>query len=68
MGVVVIGLGAWEDGVSIGGGAVELQSPQILSMNWFMVLQHFDRLVNSEPLPLTACRGRQRIMDEPMKC
>lgn len=62
VGVVVIGWWAREDGVTVGRGAVELESPQILGVDGFVALQHFDGLLHSEPLPLTACRGRQTTM------
>lgn len=64
MGVVVIWWGAREDGVSIGRGAAELEPPQVLGVNGFVTLQHFDGLVHGEPLPLTTCRWRQRTEDQ----
>lgn len=60
MGVVVVRGWAREDGVSVGGGAAELEPPQVLCVDGFVTLQHFDGFVHSEPLPLTTCRGRQR--------
>lgn len=59
MGVVVIGWWAGQDGVTVGGGAAELEPPQVLGVDGFVALQHFDGLVHREPLPLPACRGRQ---------
>lgn len=59
MGVVVICWWTGEDGVSIGGGAAELESPQVLGVNRFVALQYFNGLIHGEPLPLTTCRGRQ---------
>lgn len=38
VGVVVVGLGAGQDRVPVGGGTVELELTQILGMDWFMVL------------------------------
>lgn len=64
MGVVVVWWGAREDGVSIGGRAAELEPPQVLGMNGFVALQHFDGFFHGEPLPLTTCRGRQRTEDQ----
>ncbi len=64
MGVVVVRRRAREDGVSVGWGAAELELPQVLGMDGFVALQHFDRLVHGEPLPLTACRGRQNTAHE----
>lgn len=58
MGVVVVW---WRDGndrVSVGRGAAELKPPQVLGVDGFVALQHFDGLVYCEPFPLTACRGR----------
>lgn len=60
MGVVVVRRRAREDGVAVGGRAAELEPPQILGVNGFVALQNFDGFVHREPLPLTACRGRQR--------
>lgn len=60
VGVVVVGRRAREDGVPVGGGAAELEPPQVLRVDGFVALQHFDGLVHREPLPLAACRGRQR--------
>lgn len=48
-----------EDGVPVGGGAAELQPPEVLGVYGLVALQHFDGLLHGEPLPLTACRGRQ---------
>lgn len=59
MGVVVVGWRPREDGVSVGRGAAELEPPQVLGVDGFVTLQHFDGLVHGEPLPLTACRGKQ---------
>lgn len=53
MGVVVVWWGAREDGVSVGGRAAELEPPQVLGVNGFVALQHFDGLFHGEPLPLT---------------
>lgn len=64
MWVVVVWRWAREDGVSVGWGAVELEPPQVLSVDRFVALQHFDGLVHGEPLPLTTCRGRQSTMYE----
>lgn len=64
MGVVVVRRRAREDGVPVGGGAAELEPPQILGVDGFVALQNFDGFVHSEPLPLTACRGRQRTHKE----
>lgn len=54
MGVVVVWRRAREDGVSVGGGAAELEPPQVLGVNGLVALQHFDGLLYGEPLPLTA--------------
>lgn len=59
MGVVVICWRARKDRISVGGGAAELQSPQILGVDRFVALQYFDGLVHCKPLPLATCRGRQ---------
>lgn len=59
MGVVVICRRAREDRVSVGRGAAELESPQVLGVDRFVALQYFNGLVHGEPLPLSACRGRQ---------
>lgn len=59
MGVVVVRRWAREDGVPVCGGAAELEPPQVLGVDGLVALQHFDGLLHSEPLPLTACRGRQ---------
>ncbi len=64
MGVVVVRRWAREDGVSVGWGAAELEPPQVLCVDGFVALQHFDGLVHGEPLPLTACRGRQGTVYE----
>lgn len=64
MGVVVVRRWAREDGVSVGWGAAELEPPQVLSVDGFVALQHFDGLIHGEPLPLAACRGRQSTMYE----
>lgn len=67
MGVVVVGRRAREDGVPVGGGAAELEPPQVLGVDGFVALQHFDGLFHREPLPLSACRGRQRSEHEFLK-
>lgn len=54
VGVVVVCWRAREDGVSVGGGAAELESPQVLCVDGFVALQYFNGLVHGEPLPLTA--------------
>lgn len=59
MGVVVVGRRARQDGVPVGRGAAELEPLQVLGVDGFVALQHPDGLVHGEPLPLTACRGRQ---------
>lgn len=64
MWVVVVGRRAREDGVSVGWGAAELEPPQVLGVDGFVALKHFDGLVHGEPLPLTACRGRQSTVNE----
>lgn len=64
MGVVVVWWWAREDGVSVGWGAAQLEPPQVLGVDGFVALQHFDGFVHGEPLPLTACRGRQSITFE----
>lgn len=38
VGVVVVGLGAGQDGVTVGGGAVELQSSEVLGVYWLVSL------------------------------
>lgn len=64
MRVVVVRWRAGEDGVSVGGGAAELEPPQVLGVDGLVALQHFDGLVYCEPFPLTSCRGRQRSAHE----
>lgn len=64
MGVVVVWRRAREDGVAVGRGAAELEPPQVLGVDGFVALQHFNGLIHGEPLPLTACRGRQSTMYE----
>lgn len=64
VGEVVVGLGAGEDGVPVGGGAAELEPPQVLSVHRFVTLQHFDGLIHGEPFPFATCRGRQRSKHE----
>lgn len=64
MGVVVVGWRARQDGVPVGRGAAELEPPQVFSMDRLVALQHFDGLVDGEPLPLTACRGSRRTKKE----
>lgn len=64
VGVVVVGRWARQDGVPIGRGAAELEPPQVFGVDRLVALQHFDGLVDGEPLPLTACRGSRRTMKE----
>lgn len=64
MRVVVVWRRAREDGVPVGWGAAELEPPQVLGVDGFVALQHFDGLVHGEPLPLAAYRGRQSAVHE----
>lgn len=62
VGVVVVGRRARQDGVPVGRGAAELEPPKVFGVHRLVALQHFDGLVDGEPLPLTACRGSRRTM------
>lgn len=49
-------------GVAVGGAAVSGEMAEVLCVDRLVALQHANRLINLEPLPLAACQGRRHCL------